>query len=112
MPLDKTAAKDRIRQFDFPGLFTQELGWDWHQASVPITVDGTHFVGKAIAEKRGFVAYECATPAGGAFPNYPTRRAIEREVARQTHEHLLVGAPAGGILAISTRQAGRCSPEI
>ena len=30
MPVDRKAVQDRLRQFDFPGLFTQEFGWDWH----------------------------------------------------------------------------------
>ena len=35
MPLDKTAVLDRLKKFDFPGLFTQELGWDWYTSVVP-----------------------------------------------------------------------------
>ncbi|MGB8170910.1 MAG: hypothetical protein WCF18_25635 [Chthoniobacteraceae bacterium] len=90
MPLDKSAAKPRLQKFDFAGLFTQELGWDRHKVTLPVSVGGHDFAVQAVAEKRGFVAYHCATPAGQKVPDYPTRRRIEREVSRQTHEHIVV----------------------
>lgn len=43
MPLDRTAARQRLQQFDFAGLFTQELGWDWHTATAPVSIAGQDF---------------------------------------------------------------------
>ena len=40
MPIDRKAVQERLKKFDFPGLFTQELGWDWYTTNLPITVDG------------------------------------------------------------------------
>jgi len=40
----------------------------------------------AVAHKRGMVAFRCEGP----LPDYPTRRRIERQVARSVHEHLLI----------------------
>jgi hypothetical protein len=90
MPLDQTKSRQLLKQFDFRDLFLQELGWDNHKAALHITVDGEQQQLAAIAQKRGMVAYQCATPAGGSLPEYGVRRKIEQQVAKAAHEHLII----------------------
>ncbi len=64
MPIDRKAVQERLKKFDFSGLFTQELGWDWHTTCLTITVDGQPLILNALAHKRGMVAYHCHCVAG------------------------------------------------
>ena len=90
MPIDRKAVQDRLKKFDFSGLFTQELGWDWHTSNLTVTVDKQDFNLLAIAHKRGLVAYQCPAPAGGRIPEYAVRRNIEQQVTKSAHEHLVI----------------------
>jgi hypothetical protein len=65
--IDRKAVQDRLKKFDFSGLFTQELGWDWHTTNLTLMVDGQSLTLNAVAHKRGMVVYHC--PSGiGALP--------------------------------------------
>jgi hypothetical protein len=91
MPLDRSAAIDRLRSFDFSGLFTQELGWNRHKQTLPVTVkSGTTFSLSAIAHQKGMVAYHLAVPAGASLPDYATRRQIEQKVSQATRENIVI----------------------
>lgn len=82
--------RDLLRQFDFKTLFIEELGWDHHKASLELPIDGQVFVLTAIAQKRGMVAYLCPSLDGKSIPDYQTRRRIETQAAKSTHEHLII----------------------
>jgi hypothetical protein len=88
MNLDKKAILLRLKAFDLSALFTQELGWDRPPTGLPVVADQQTYQLRGVAEKRGFVAYEC--PSGASIPDYPLRRKIERQVAKSTHEHLII----------------------
>ncbi|MDX2109647.1 MAG: DNA methyltransferase [Verrucomicrobiota bacterium] len=90
MSFDKAAARQRIQNFDFSGLFTQELGWDWHRAQLPITLGAQSISLQAVAQKRGFVVWHYAPAKGAAFPDSALRRRIEREVTKGSREHLII----------------------
>lgn len=91
MPFDRSAALDRLRKFDFSGLFTQELGWNWHKQTLHITVkNGATFALTAIAQQKGVVAYHLAVPSGAALPDYATRRQIEQKVSQATLENIVI----------------------
>src|SRR5437879_2550944 len=90
MPIDRKAVQDRLKKFDFSGLFTQELGWDWHTTNLTISVDGQPLTLNAVAHKRGMVAYHCPAPTGVRIPEYPFRRKIEHQVMKSAHEHLII----------------------
>jgi hypothetical protein len=90
MPLDSARVGQLLRAFDFETLFIEELGWDRCRASLPVEVEGAIYTLRAIAEKRGVVAYECPAPDGGRPPDYATRGRIEHQVARQVREHLII----------------------
>ena len=98
MPLDIPAVRERLRTFNFVSLFTQELGWDFPVTPrVPLTVriKEKSFELQILAQKRGVPVYQAQTTTGGEFPDYPTRRAIHKEVRKSAHEHLIVFVDAG-----------------
>ena len=83
-------ARQLLRSFDIRTLFIEELGWDRHNAPLEIVVLGTSITLSALAEKRGMVAYHCPAPTGQSLPDYTQRRRIEHQVAKATHEHLII----------------------
>jgi hypothetical protein len=84
--------RDQLKEFDFEGLFIEELGWDYHPSSLPleVIVDGEPYVLDALAEKRGMTVYLCPPGPDGEIPPYATRRKIERQVAKAAHEHIII----------------------
>ena len=103
-------AKKRLEQFDFAKLFTEELGWDRHGATLAVPVSGVNYTLQAVAEKRGMVAWICEAPAGEKIPPRATRRKIETQVAKTTLEHLVIftdGNRAEQIWCWARREAGK-----
>jgi hypothetical protein len=90
MPLDRTRCRPLLQDFDFRTLFIDELGWDTHRATLDIPLKTGSADLEAIANKRGFVVWHCATPVGGTFPDSNARRRIEREATKAAHEHLII----------------------
>jgi len=90
MQLDVTLARRCLKEFDLNCLFIEGLGWDRHTAHLAVTVDEHPFALSAVAQKRGMVAFVWQPPSGGRIPDYPTRRKVERKVAKSVHEHLIV----------------------
>jgi hypothetical protein len=97
MPLSVARVRHCLQTFDFKTLFIQELGWDRHSANLTVATDGKTFTLHAIAEKRGMQVFECP-PGGDAFPDYPVRRRIERQVGKSAYEHLIIYTDAGKTL--------------
>ena len=91
-PLNREVIRKLLEAFDLHRLFIEELGWDHGGADTAAVVGETTFPLKAIAQKRGFVAYQCVA-GSGVLPDYATRQKIERQVAKDAHEHLVVFAP-------------------
>jgi len=83
-------AKKLLEQFEFAKLFVEELGWDWHNADLPVAISGTTFALRAVAEKRGMAAWVCQAPAGQQIPDRAMRKRIEHQVAKTTLEHLII----------------------
>jgi hypothetical protein len=88
MPLDIARCRQQLKQFNLQPLFVEQLGWDRHVQRLDVTLDGQTFTLAALAHKRGMVAFFHQ----GKLPDYPTRRKIERQVAKNVHEHLLIFA--------------------
>jgi hypothetical protein len=81
----------RLAGFDFTGLLVEELGWNRYRSTpLEILVDAVRYTLKSAGEKCGLVVYECSPGPNDQIPEYPLRRKIERQVARLTHEHLIV----------------------
>ena len=79
--------RQAIQDFDFDRLFLNELGWDLPPANQSVEVEGRTYELEAVAEKSGLVAY---VQRGAEVPPRSTRMKIERGLAKQIHEHLLV----------------------
>ena len=91
--LDNKKVRDHLKKFDLKTLFIKELGWDHGGVDTEVTVDGRNFAVKAVAHKRGMVAYQYVAGSNEAFPDHPTRQKIEKAIAKTVREHLIVYAP-------------------
>ena len=90
--LDRIRARQCLEAFDLRTLFIEELGWDRGGVDTKATVAGRTYVLEAIAHKRGLVAYRYVADSDDTFPDYPTRRKIEKSVAKTVREHIIVYA--------------------
>ncbi|MBK8754340.1 MAG: Eco57I restriction-modification methylase domain-containing protein [Candidatus Competibacteraceae bacterium] len=88
--MNSIRVRQLLKAFDFRTLFVDELGWDYCKLVLDFLANGQTRILRAIAQKRGMVAYECPTPAGELLPGYAIRRQIEHEVAKATHEHFII----------------------
>ena len=79
-----------LRNFDLRTLFIEELGWDHGGTDADATVGNRTFTLQAIAHARGMVAYQYVADVDDVFPDHPTRRKIERAVAKTVREHVIV----------------------
>ena len=91
-PLDRAKVKQHLDNFDLLDLFTQELGWDHGGSDTDVTVKDRAYPLQAIAHKRGMVAYRYLAQPGADFPDHPTRQQIERKVAKEVREHIIIFA--------------------
>lgn len=91
MALDrKKAIRDKLNGFDFSGLFTEELGWDWFTHDIPLQIKDKTFNLTGIAEKRNFVIAHFSEEANNIFPDDKLRKSIERAFAKQHYEHIII----------------------
>ena len=86
--LDRNKVREHLKNFDLRALFVEELGWDQGGSDVEARISDSTFLLKAVAHKRGMVAYQYV--ADGIFPDHPTRQKIEKAVAKTVREHLIV----------------------
>ena len=91
MPVSINELRPHLQAFDFRRLFVEGLGWD-HYLTEPfvVRVNDRDYTLKPIAEKAGFVVYECDSSVDDDIPPYPVRRKIESQVAKLAFEHLIV----------------------
>src|SRR5271157_322407 len=90
MDIDKPAIRERLRKFDFTGVFTQELGWDFPAAKVTVSVAGQGYALLSVAQKRRIQVLQCPPGADGRIPDHATRRKIEKQVTKSAYEHLII----------------------
>lgn len=110
MDFNTENARTLLGQFEFAKLFIEELGWDRHGTDLSVPIAGTTFTLRAVAEKRGMVAWVCQPPAGQQIPDRATRKRIETQVARTTLEHLIIftdAKRAEQIWCWARREAGK-----
>ena len=95
MPPDRGRIRQALKEFDFDGLFIEELGWDRPPTgTVEVSVDGSTYRLAPVAHKRGMVVFLCA-PSNGTIPNHPTRSKIERQATKAAHEHIIIYTDGG-----------------
>ena len=90
--LERSKVLKYLENFDLSRLFIEELGWDHGGVDTEIPVNDRAFSLEAIAHKRGMVAYRYVAGSEATFPDYPTRRKIEKAVAKEVREHIIVYA--------------------
>jgi len=85
MPHDTSTIRRLLKQFEFTTLFTQQLGWDHHRATLDLTINGEQFTLAAAAHKRGMVVFVCP-----AIPPHHVRAKIDQLVTKAAHEHIII----------------------
>jgi hypothetical protein len=82
--------QQRLKGFDFAGLFTQELMWNHFPIRpLEIPVDGTVYRLTPVAQ-RGMAVFECVPPTDAQFPKYADRRKIDTQVSKTAREHIII----------------------
>ena len=110
MNFNADGAKKLLEQFKFEELFVEELGWDRHGAGLSVTISNTTFDLKAVAEKRGMVAWVCQAIGENRIPDRGIRKKIEISVSKTTLEHLIIftdGKRAEQIWCWARRETGK-----
>ena len=92
MRLDRNKVRTYLEEFNLRPLFIEEFGWDHGGVDTEVSVDERSFALEVIAQKRGMVAYQYVADPEATFPDHPTRRKIERAVAKEVREHIIVYA--------------------
>ena len=87
MPISRERARPLLQAFDFRRLFLEQLGWDKHAGDLEKTLDGQAYRFRAVAQKRGIVVLVC-----NSIPPYGTRLKLDKLVAKDHFEHLIVFA--------------------
>ena len=112
MTVNLDRMRDCLNHFDFHRLFVEELGWNRHDAHLEIPIDGRIFNLSAVAEKCGLAVFICGTENNNRIPDYSVRRRIERQVAKNAYEHLIIftdGSETTQIWQWVRREQGRPS---
>ena len=111
MPVSIEELRPHLQAFDFPRLFVEGLGWDHYQAEpLALPIDSHEYALKPVAEKADFAVFECGPGSDGVIPEYPVRRKIETQVAKQAFEHLIIFVDAARTQQVwqwVKRQAGK-----
>jgi hypothetical protein len=89
MPLDFQRARPLLQSGNLTKLFVEELGWEPARQKLTLRVVETDYAFTAIAEKRGFTAWQCACP-DGKLPDHTTRLKLDRALTQTSFEHLIV----------------------
>lgn len=93
MLLHRQRAQKYLQKFDFKSLFIEELGWDTvDRVTLPFEIDGSFFEVTSIAQKRGFIVYQCITPE---IPARPIRVKLDRQLTDYSKSHLLIFGDGG-----------------
>ena len=111
MPVAIEELRPLLQDFNFPALFVEGLGWNYHPGEqLAVQVNGREYALTPVAEKAGFQVF-CSSPdQDGAIPEYPIRRKIESQVAKSAFEHLIIfpdAARENQVWQWVRREAGR-----
>ena len=90
--LDRNKIKNYLENFDLRPLFIEELGWDHGGGDMEVTTTDRSFPLKAVAHKRGMIAYQYVAALDEAFPDHLTRQKIEKAAAKNVREHIIIYA--------------------
>ncbi len=91
MPFDLQRARPLLQNGDLAKLFVEELGWEHCRQKLTLRAGETDFAFTAVAEKRGFTAWLCAS-VDGRLPDHSIRLKLDRALTQTSFEHLIVFA--------------------
>jgi hypothetical protein len=91
MPFDFQRARPLLQSGNLAKLFVEELGWEPCRQKLTLRAGETDYVFTAVAEKRGFVVWLCAS-ADGCLPDHNIRMKLDRALTQTSFEHLIVFA--------------------
>ena len=89
MPLNFPRARPLLQSCNLTKLFIEELGWEPAHQKLTLRAGETDYAFTAVAEKSGFIAWLCDSPAGG-LPDHATRLKLDRKLSETSFEHLIV----------------------
>jgi hypothetical protein len=87
--LNKGRILELLSQNKLKELFTQHLGWNNFNQTMPVLVEGTTYTLTGIVEKEGFAIYELIN-SGSEPIKYNIRKKISNKLAKTQLEHLIV----------------------
>jgi Eco57I restriction-modification methylase len=91
MAFDFQRARPLLQSGNLTKLFVEELGWEHCRQKLTLRAGETDYAFNAVAEKRGFTAWLCAS-ADGKLPDHATRLKLDRALTQTNFEHLIVFA--------------------
>jgi len=91
MPFDFQRARPLLQKGNLTKLFVEELGWEHCRQKLMLRAGETDYAFAAVAEKRGFTAWLCAS-ADEKLPDDTTRLKLDRKLSETSFEHLIVFA--------------------
>lgn len=90
MAFNDVAVRKHLKAFAFTELFVEDLGWDRKSISLPLVIADRKYDLHSPVHKAGLHVFLCPPCPDGEVPDYPTRRKIERLVAKSFLEHLII----------------------
>ncbi len=83
--------KRAIQEFRLQDIFIQALGWEYlAQFPAQLSASSHLFSLIPLAHKRGFALYLCIPDREDIFPDYLTRRQIDRQARERNYEHFVI----------------------
>ncbi|MDD2717098.1 MAG: ATP-binding protein [Candidatus Wallbacteria bacterium] len=90
MKLNLEKARKHLNEFDFKGLFIEELGWSNPSSAATTKLQlEQDFSVRQIAQLTGVVVFEISSVKGG-IPDAKTRLNIHKEISAKYHENLII----------------------
>ena len=87
--LNKNRILELLSQNKLKELFTQHLGWNNFNQTMPVQVEGTIYTLNGVVEKEGFAIYEYINDSTEPI-KYDLRKKISNKLAKTQLEHLIV----------------------
>ena len=91
MPFDFQRTRPLLQSGNLTKLFVEELGWEPCRQKLTLRAGESDFSFTAVAEKRGFIVWLCAS-LDGRLPDHTTRLKLDRALTQTSFEHLIVFA--------------------
>ena len=89
--MNKNQVRKYLQEFKFRALWIHELFWNNPQSrSVLLTIEAENYTLQPLAEKAGFMVYECEPDGAGNIPTYGIRQGIDRQIAKFSAEHIII----------------------